>query len=161
MSSIQNKRANLQPAKHLYCNSGLICRVFPEYARTVRTRLVYEISSGFEPNRFGSRIEEIRLISEIHEEIQMAQPPLFREVRTLIHTVTYKYTRSLAAGTRRYKQGCVYHSMHARRPSLIALYICIPATELARSRGACTRQAPTHRWRLRVCGRLTLPRSQM
>eukprot|EP01043_Picozoa_sp_COSAG02_P061390 COSAG02_NODE_8243_length_2644_cov_9.099018_1_plen_157_part_00 len=84
MSSIQNKRANLQPAKHLYCNSGLICRVFPEYARTVRTRLVYEISSGFEPNRFGSRIEEIRLISEIHEQIQMAQTPLFREVRTLV-----------------------------------------------------------------------------
>ena len=110
MSSIQNKRANLQPAKHLYCNSGLICRVFPEYARTVRTRLVYEISSGFEPNRFGSRIEEIRLISEIHEQIQMAQTPLFREVRTLtctcirIHVCSSRSRRSphtLQSGSKR------------------------------------------------------------
>ena len=69
--------------QNLYCNSPLICFVFPEYSRTVPTRLAYEISSGFEPNRFGSRIEEIRLISEIHEQLQMAQTPLFREVRTL------------------------------------------------------------------------------
>jgi hypothetical protein len=32
------------------------------------------------------------------------------KTHTNIHTVTFKYTRSLAAGTRRYEQGCVYHT---------------------------------------------------